>query len=85
MRECGGYGLRARAKKNRGLVTMLGNITSAQAQPTKKSPHNKGCSDGHKFKGPSWSATGVQLGQWMGLNWDDSVRCLSLQDPVDFR
>ena len=80
--ERGGYGLRARAKKNYDLVTMLDNITSAQAQPTKKSPRNKGRSGGNKFKGPGWSATGAQLGQWMGLNGDDSVRCLSHYDPV---
>ena len=71
--ERGGYGLRARAKKNYDLVTMLDNITSAQAQPTKKSPRNKGRSGGNKFKGPGWSATGAELGQWMGLNAGDSV------------
>jgi len=73
--ERGGYGLRARAKKNYDLVTMLDNITAAQTQPTKKSPRNKGRSGGNKFKGPGWSATGAQLGQWMGL--DDSVCPLS--------
>ena len=80
--ERGGYGLRARAKKNYDLVTMLDNITSNQAQPTKKSPRSKGRSGGNKFKGPGWSATGAQLGQWMGLNGDDSVRYPSPQDPV---
>ncbi|KAF9648633.1 AAA-domain-containing protein [Thelephora ganbajun] len=69
--ERGGYGLRTRAKKNYDLVTMLDNITSTQAQPTKKSPRGKGRSGGNKFKGPGWSATGAQLGQWMGLG-DDS-------------
>ena len=72
--ERGGYGLRARAKKNYDLVTMLDNITAAQAQPTKKSPRNKGRSSGNKFKGPGWSATGAELGRWMGLPGDDSVR-----------
>lgn len=71
--ERGGYGLRARAKKNYDLVTMLDNITSTQAQPTKKSPRNKGRSGGNKFKGLGWSATGAQLGKWMGLPGDDSV------------
>lgn len=71
--ERGGYGLRARAKKNYDLVTMLDNITAIQAQPGKKSPRNKGRSGGNKFKGPGWSATGAQLGQWMGLPPDDSV------------
>ena len=80
--ERGGYGLRARAKKNYDLVTMLDNITSAQAQPTKKSPRTKGRSGANKFKGPGWSATGAQLGQWMGLNADDSVRHSLYQDPV---
>lgn len=72
--ERGGYGLRARAKKNYDLVTMLDNITAAQAQPVKKSPRGKGRSGGNKFKGPGWSATGAQLSQWMGLPPDDSVR-----------
>lgn len=80
--ERGGYGLRARAKKNYDLVTMLDNITSAQAQPTKKSPRNKGRLGGNKFKGPGWSATGAQLGQWMGLNADDSVRYSLHQDRI---
>jgi len=80
--ERGGYGLRARAKKNYDLVTMLDNITSAQAQSTKKSPRNKGRSGSNKFKGPGWSATGAQLGQWMGLPGDDSVSCSSHQDHV---
>ena len=78
--ERGGYGLRARAKKNYDLVTMLDNITSAQTQPPKKSPRNKGRSGGNKFKGPGWSATGAQLGQWMGLPGDDSVRPSPHQD-----
>ena len=85
--ERGGYGLRARAKKNYDLVTMLDNITSAQAQPTKKSPRTKSRPGGNKFKGPGWSATGAQLGQWMGLNGDDSVRhssCLILSFLIDF-
>ena len=71
--ERGGYGLRARAKKNYDLVSMLDNITAVQAQPMKKSPRNKGRSGGNRFKGPGWSATGAQLGQWMGLPPDDSV------------
>ena len=77
--ERGGYGLRARAKKNYDLVSMLDNITAAQTQPAKKSPRNKGRSGGNRFKGPGWSATGAQLGQWMGL--DDSVRYSSHQGP----
>jgi len=80
----GGYGLRARAKKNYDIVSMLDNITSAQAQPTKKSPRNKGRSGGNKFKGPGWSATGAELGRWMGLPGDDSVRSSSHRDPVVF-
>ena len=79
--ERGGYGLRVRAKKNYDIVSMLDNITSAQAQPTKKSPRNKGRSGGNKFKGPGWSATGAELGRWMGLPGDDSVRS-SHRDPV---
>jgi hypothetical protein len=79
--ERGGYGLRARAKKNYDLVSMLDNITAAQAQPMKKSPRNKGRSGGNKFKGPGWSATGAQLGQWMGLPPDDSVCSTLLWDP----
>ena len=71
--ERGGYGLRARAKKNYDLVTMLDNITATQAPSVKKSPRSKGRSGGNKFKGPGWSATGAQLGQWMGLPPDDSV------------
>ena len=78
--ERGGYGLRARAKKNYDLVSMLDNITAAQAQPVKKSPRNKGRSAGNRFKGPGWSATGAQLGQWMGLPADDSVRCTLRKD-----
>lgn len=80
--ERGGYGLRARAKKNYDLVTMLDNITSAQAQPAKKSPRNKGRPGGNKFKGPGWSATGAELGRWMGLPGDDSVCYPSHQDPA---
>lgn len=79
--ERGGYGLRARAKKNYDLVTMLDNITSAQAQPTKKSPRSKGRPGGNRFKGPGWSATGAELGRWMGLPGDDSVRPSVHQDP----
>lgn len=75
--ERGGYGLRARAKKNYDIITMLDNITSAQAQPTKKSPRGKGRSGGNKFKGPGWSATGAELGRWMGLPGDDLVHSFS--------
>ena len=31
-----------KAKKNSNLVAMLGNTTSAQAQSTRRSPHNRG-------------------------------------------
>lgn len=79
--ERGGYGLRARARKNYDLVSMLDNITAIQAQPGKKSPRSKGRSGGNKFKGPGWSATGAQLGQWMGLPPDDSVRFLHAHTP----
>lgn len=83
--ERGGYGLRARAKKNYDLVTMLDNITATQAQPAKKSPRNKGRSGGNRFKGPGWSATGAELGRWMGLPGDDSVRSLPYMDPAVVR
>ena len=83
--ERGGYGLRARAKKNYDLVSMLDNITAIQTQPVKKSPRNKGRSGGNRFKGPGWSATGAQLGQWMGLPLDDSVRLPPHQDLIASR
>ena len=82
--ERGGYGLRVRAKKNYDIVSMLDNITAVQAQPAKKSPRNKGRTGGNKFKGPGWSATGAELGRWMGLPGDDSVRSSSHRDLAVF-
>jgi hypothetical protein len=71
--------LRQRAPVNYVIPPLLDASTMKDGSgPSKKSRGSRanGRSGFGKPKGLGWSATGAQLGQWMGLTGDDSVRTI---------
>jgi hypothetical protein len=71
------YALRRRAKINYAIPPPLEEMT----QPILKNKSTEGGAakrawgrTNSRAKGPGWSATGAELGRWMGIAGDDSVR-----------
>lgn len=70
------YSLRQRQKINYAIPPPLEDMPRPQPKPAVN--RNSGRSGhGRGRRGPGWSATGAELGRWMGMGGDDSV-CLSL-------
>ena len=76
------YSLRQRQPVNYAIPPPLEDLPPPP-QGTKRPPHGRSGRSGHggggasKKKGLGWSATGAELGRWMGMPADDSV-CVSL-------
>jgi hypothetical protein len=71
------YALRQRAKINYAIPPPLEETRPAKGRPSagRGGGRNKwgGGGGGNKSRGPGWSATGAELGRWMGMGGDDSV------------
>lgn len=71
------YSLRQRQKINYAIPPPLEEMPRPQPKPTINRNGGRG-GPGKGRRGPGWSATGAELGRWMGMGGDDSV-CLSLK------
>ncbi|ESK87512.1 aaa family atpase [Moniliophthora roreri MCA 2997] len=65
------YALRQRQKVNYAIPPPLEEMVRPPPKPT-KSAFNRRTGPGGRRKGPGWSASGAELGRWMGLPGDDS-------------
>jgi hypothetical protein len=71
------YALRQRQPVNYAIPPPLEDLPPPQQAARR--PHGRSGRSGHggagasKRKGPGWSATGAELGRWMGMPADDSV------------
>ncbi|KAI0052664.1 AAA-domain-containing protein [Auriscalpium vulgare] len=66
------YSLRQRAKVNYAIPPPLEEIPSAPPKPPGRGRAGGGRSDWNRKKGPGWSATGAELGQFLGIAVEDS-------------
>ena len=64
------YALRRRARVNYAIPPPLEDMNA----PPPRRPKAGGRHNSKKGKGPGWSASGAELGRWMGMGADDSVR-----------
>jgi ATPase family AAA domain-containing protein 2 len=65
------YSLRQRQKVNYAIPPPLEEMVKPPMKPSKSAFNRKGPNT--RRKGPGWSASGAELGRWMGLPGDDSV------------
>lgn len=75
------YSLRQRQPVNYAIPPPLEDLPPPPQGPKRIGPHGRSGRSGHGGGGPSkkkglgWSATGAELGRWMGMAADDSVSC----------
>lgn len=72
------YALRQRAKINYAIPPPLEEMPKPPPKGRTggaKSGGRSGWGGGGRSRGPGWSATGAELGRWMGMPGDDSVSC----------
>jgi hypothetical protein len=73
------YALRQRAKINYAIPPPLEEMSKPPPKPARGGGKHGlgggggGARGGARSRGPGWSATGAELGRWMGMGGDDSV------------
>lgn len=66
------YSLRQRQKINYAIPPPLEDMPRPQPKPSANRNGGRG-GPGRGRRGPGWSASGAELGRWMGMGGDDSV------------